>query len=46
MMAYLGPVTSTYTARNTERDISILPFGVTATRAVVGRLQRADRKVL
>ena len=37
MMAYLGPVTSTYTARNTERyPFSILPFGVTAT---VGRLQ-------
>ena len=40
MMAYLAPVTSTYTARNTERyPFSILPFGVlTATRAAVGRL--------
>ena len=38
--AYLGPVTSTYTVRNTERyPFSILPFGVTAMRAAVGRLQ-------
>ena len=37
--AYLGPVTSTYTVRNTERyPFSILPFGVTAMRAAVGRL--------
>ena len=41
MMAYLGPVTSTYTIRNTERyPFSILPFGVTAMRAAVGRLQQ------
>ena len=40
--AYLGPVTSTYTVRNTERyPFSILPFGVTAMRAAVGRLQVA-----
>ena len=40
MMAYLGPVTSIYTARNTERyPFSILPFGVTAMRAAVCRLQ-------
>ena len=38
--AYLGPVTSTYTVRNTERyPFSILPFGVTAMRVAVGRLQ-------
>ena len=38
--AYLGPVTSTYTVRDTERyPFSILPFGVTAMRAAVGRLQ-------
>ena len=37
--AYLGPVTSTYTVRNTERyPFSILPFGVTVMRAAVGRL--------
>ena len=36
--AYLGPVTSTYTVRNTERyPLSILPFGVTAMRAAVGQ---------
>ena len=40
ILAYLGPVTSTYTACNTERYLfGILPFGVTATRAAVGRLQ-------
>ena len=34
--AYLGPVTSTYTVRNTERyPFNILPFGVTAMRAAV-----------
>ena len=36
--AYLGPVTSTYTVRDTERyPFSILPFGVTAMRAAVRR---------
>ena len=40
-LAYLGPVTNTYTARNTERYLfSILPFGVTAMRAAVGHLHR------
>ena len=40
MSAYLGPVTSTYTARNTEQyPFSILPLGVTTTHAAVTRLQ-------
>ena len=33
MLAYLGPVTSTYTVRDTEwQSLSILPFAVTVTR--------------
>ena len=45
--AYLGPVTSTYTARNTERyPFSILPFGVTAMRAAVGRLQKPVKRMV